>query len=89
MNSLTDRVPTATYADGRVSVTLPSGVSFSFPIVGNWRLEDATLDQLNNMEVDDEGIHWPDIDEDLSFEGLLNGDWGQHIRRRQLAKVGV
>lgn len=85
MNSLADRVPTATYADGRVSVTLPSGVSFSFPIVGNWRLEDATLDQLNNMEVDDEGIHWPDIDEDLSFEGLLNGDWGQHIRRRQFA----
>ena len=85
MNSLTDRVPTATYADGRVSVSLPSGVSFSFPIVGNWRLEDSTLDQLNKMEVDDEGIHWPDIDEDLSFEGLLNGDWGQHIPRRQFA----
>ena len=85
MNSLTDRVPTASYADGRVSVSLPSGVSFSFPIAGNWRLEDATLDQLNNMEVDDEGIHWPDIDEDLSFEGLLNGDWGQHIRRRRFA----
>ena len=85
MNSLTDRVPTAEYADGRVSVTLPSGVFFSFPIVGNWRLEDATLDQLSNMEVDDEGIHWPDIEEDLSFEGLLNGDWGQHIRRRQFA----
>ena len=85
MNSLTDKVPTARYADGRVLVSLASGVSFSFPIVGNWRLEDATLDQLNNMEVDDEGIHWPDIDEDLSFEGLLNGDWGQHIRRRQFA----
>ena len=85
MNSLTDRFPTARYADGRVSVSLPSGVSFSFPIAGNWRLEDASLDQLSNMEVDDEGIHWPDIDEDLSFEGLLNGDWGQHIRRRQLA----
>ena len=85
MNSLTDRVATARYADGRVSVTLSSGVTFSFPILGNWRLEDATLDQLNNMEVDDEGIHWPDIDEDLSFEGLLKGDWGQHIRRRHFA----
>lgn len=85
MNSLTDTHPTAMYADGRVSVLLPNGVSFSFPIVGNWRLEEATLDQLNNMEVDDEGIHWPDINEDLSFEGLLAGDWGQHIRRRQFA----
>ena len=85
MNTLIDKDPTALYADGRVSVSLPNGISFSFPIAGNWRLEDATLDQLNNMEVDDEGIHWPDIDEDLSFEGLLNGDWGQHIRRRQHA----
>ena len=85
MNTSTDKVPVASYADGRVSVSFPNGVSFSFPIVGNWRLEDATLEQLNNMEVDDEGIHWPDIDEDLSFEGLLSGDWGQHIRRRQYA----
>jgi len=83
MNSLTDKVPSASYSDGRVSVSLPNGISFSFPIVGNWRLEDATVDQLNNMEVDDEGIHWPDIDEDLSFEGLLNGDYGQNIRRRE------
>jgi len=81
MNSLTEKLPTATYSDGRVSVTLPNGVGFSFPVVGNWRLEEATLEQLNNMEVDEEGIHWPDIDEDLSFEGLLNGDWGQFIRK--------
>jgi len=85
MSSLTDKLPSATYAEGRIAVSLPNGVSFSFPIVGNWRLEDATVDQLNNMDVDDEGIHWPDLDEDLSFEGLLNGDWGQYIRRRQRA----
>jgi len=83
MNSLTDKMPTASYTDGRILVSLPSGVSFSFPIAGNWRLEEASSEQLNNMEVDDEGIHWPDLDEDLSFEGLLAGDWGQYIRRRQ------
>jgi len=22
-------------------------------------------------------IHWPDLDEDLSFDGLLRGDFGQ------------
>jgi len=81
MNSLTNKMPKASYSEGNVSVSFPNGVSFSFPIVGNWRLEEATLDQLNNMEVDEEGIHWPDIDEDLSFEGLLNGDWGQFIRK--------
>lgn len=80
MNS-SNELPTAKYREGRVYVSLPNGVSFSFPIVGNWRLEEATLDQLENMELDEDGIHWPEIDEDLSFEGLLRGDYGQFVRR--------
>lgn len=74
-------VPTAEYREGRVYVSLPTGVRFSFPIVGNWRLEEASLEQLENMEVDEDGIRWPDVDEDLSFEGLLRGDYGQFVRR--------
>jgi len=77
------QIADAAYWDGKVSVALPNGVAFSFPIAGNGRLEGGTVEQLNNMEVDDEGIHWPDLDEDLSFEGLLKGDWGQFIRPRQ------
>lgn len=40
------------------------------------RLIAATKDQLTNYELlgDGEGIHWPDIDEDLSVAGLLRGD---------------
>lgn len=83
MNS-SNELPAAEYREGRVYVSLPNGVSFSFPIVGNWRLEEATLDQLENMEVDEDGIHWPEIDEDLSFDGLLRGDYGQFISRHQL-----
>ena len=35
----------------------------------------ATPQQLNNFEFlgDGEGIHWPDLDEDLSVSGLLRG----------------
>lgn len=84
MNFSTD-IPSAEYREGRVYVSLPNGVSFSFPIIGNWRLEEATLDQLENMEVDEDGIRWPDIDEDLSFEGLLRGDYGQFVRPRQFS----
>jgi hypothetical protein len=29
------------------------------------------------VEVSPFGLHWPDLDEDLSFEGLLRGDFGQ------------
>lgn len=84
MNTLDDKMPLAHYSAGRIFVSLPHGVDFSFPIVGNWRLEQAPLDQLENIEVDEDGLHWPDLDEDLSFEGLLRGDYGQFVRRPSL-----
>ena len=33
--------------------------------------------QLNHIEISPFGVHWPDLDEDLSFDGLLNGNHGQ------------
>jgi len=81
MNSLAEAMPTAYYADGRIFVMLPHGINLSFPVEGNWRLEAASPNQLNDMELDDEGIHWPSLDEDLSYEGLLRGDYGQFVRR--------
>lgn len=68
------------FEDGRIVVRLGGGVLFSFPIAGNRLLEQATPEQLVNVEVDEEGMHWPDIDEDLSLAGLLRGDWGQFMR---------
>ena len=81
MNTLAETVRTAFFADSRIHVSLSDGGEFSFPIAGNWRLERATPNQLNNVEVDEDGLHWPDIDEDLSFAGLLRGDHGQHVRK--------
>ena len=81
MNTLTKKERNCFFADSRFHVTLPGGVAFSFPIAGNWRLENASHEQLNNVKVDDDGLHWPDIDEDLSFAGLLRGDYGQHVKR--------
>jgi hypothetical protein len=41
----------------------------------SWRLSDATPSQRNNFEFigDGIGIHWPDIDEDISIQGMLTG----------------
>lgn len=69
-----------TFEDGRISVWLGGGVLFSFPIAGNPRLENAAPEQLVHVEVDETGMHWPDIDEDLTLAGLLRGDWGQYVR---------
>lgn len=35
-------------------------------------LNGATMDQRKNFSVSRCGIHWPDIDEDLSFEGIFS-----------------
>lgn len=67
------------FEDGRIVVRLGGGVLFSFPIAGNPRLENATPEQLVHVEVDETGMHWPDLDEDLSLAGLLRGDWGQFM----------
>ena len=85
MNTLVSQTPRTHFNDGRIFMSFPNGVAFSFPISGNWRLERATQEQLENVEADDEGLHWPDIDEDLSFEGLLRGDYGQFARRPALS----
>jgi hypothetical protein len=70
-------VAAAVCKDGFVIVTMQSGLELRFPIAGNPRLACGTVAQLNNIEVSPFGLHWPDLDEDLSFRGLLAGDYGQ------------
>lgn len=77
MSTLADKVASALYQDGRIVVTMESGVEIRFPVAGNPRLSAGTPEQLNHIEVSPFGLHWPDLDEDLSFRGLLEGDYGQ------------
>ena len=78
MNVLDETTPSATYSDGFVSVVFAGGARLSFPVRGNPFLERGSAAQLANMKVSRFGIHWPDLDEDLSFEGLARGDFGQY-----------
>lgn len=56
-------------------VDLADGRRVSVPLVWFPRLLHATVEQRRNWELlgDGEGIHWPDVDEDLSVAGLLRG----------------
>ena len=65
------------YRDGQVIVAMESGVEIRFPVAGNARLAKGTPKQLNHVKVSPYGLHGPDLDEDLSFRGLLEGDYGQ------------
>ena len=60
---------------------MESGLEFAFPIAGNSRLESASDSQLDNIELSPFGLHWPDLDEDLSIRGILAGDYGQRLHR--------
>jgi hypothetical protein len=71
MNTLIDAPVTARHADGDIFVTMESGIEFSFPCSAYPRLAAATATERENMELSPMGIHWPDIDEDLSIRGLL------------------
>lgn len=77
MNTLADIARTAVYENGFVIVRMESGAEIRFPVAANPRLARGTARQLNCIEVSPFGLHWPDLDEDLSFRGLLEGDHGQ------------
>lgn len=56
----------ARLADGRV---------ISVPLAWSWRLSEATPQQRAHFRLigSGQGVHWPDVDEDISVEGMLHG----------------
>ena len=80
MNSLTTetRVPTATGArvtDDVLSVDLSDGRAISVPLAWFPRLSHGTREERDHWRLigSGQGIHWPDLDEDISVENLLGG----------------
>lgn len=59
----------------RLVVDLMDGRTIAVPLAWYPRLFNATPEQRAHWELAGGGyaIHWPDIDEDLSTEGLLRG----------------
>jgi hypothetical protein len=55
-------------------VTLADGRRIATPLDWCPRLKSATAQQRANFEIMSMGIHWPEIDEDLSIAGMLKGN---------------
>jgi hypothetical protein len=80
MNSLTADVPVPAVAGVRVTddqlfVELADGRTISAPLAWYPRLSHAAADERNHWRTtgSGQGIHWPDLDEDISVENLLLG----------------
>jgi hypothetical protein len=73
---VTDEMITAHLVDGRI---------ISVPLAWSWRLAAASPAQRRKYEIicDGEGVHWPDIDEDISAEGMLTGTPARPPRQKR------
>lgn len=69
------RVLDVRVSEDEISAILVDGRRISVPLAWSWRLSEATPEQRQNFQVigEGEGIHWPDVDEDISVEGMLGG----------------
>jgi hypothetical protein len=86
--SITDDALEAELSDGRTIIV---------PILWYPRLAYASADERGNYELigDGYGIHWPDLDEDISVENLLRGQKSSEsqeslrrwLQERQIASV--
>ena len=70
-----ERVEAVAFTGGYLEVSLKDGRRISVPLHWFPRLTHASAAELVNWQVcgGGYGIHWPDLDEDVSTEGLLRG----------------
>jgi hypothetical protein len=69
------RIASVSVTDDEIKASLVDGRTISVPLVWSWRLASATPEQRQKYEIigSGQGIHWPDVDEDISADGMLNG----------------
>jgi hypothetical protein len=70
-----ERVADVEVTEDELRVRLMDGQTISVPLVWYPRLLNASVEQRNNWQIigGGHGLHWEDVDEDLSTEGLLRG----------------
>jgi hypothetical protein len=70
-----ERVRDVHFTVDTLAVDLSDGRTIIVPLTWYPRLLEATVDQRAHWKISGTGygIHWPEIDEDLSTEGLLRG----------------
>jgi uncharacterized protein YegP (UPF0339 family) len=72
------------FTDDDLVVTLADGRTLSAPLVWYPSLLNASEEERNDWRLigDGEGIHWPQLDEDLSATGLLRGLRAPEVSRQ-------
>ena len=66
------------YENDMICIQLSDKREIRFPVYLNTKLKNATDSQRNNIEIicNGTGLHWPDLDEDLTVTGIFEGRYG-------------
>lgn len=69
------RIREVSVSNEAITAYLADGRTVSVPLSWSWRLSEATPEQRQRFEVlgSGQGIRWPELDEDISAEGMLFG----------------
>ena len=80
VNIFEPRLKNIRITNDEIVAHLTDGRTISVPLAWSWRLSEATADQRQNYSIigDGHGVHWPEIDEDISVEGMLYGTPAHH-----------
>lgn len=71
-------VSEAWYENGMICMKMSDSKEIRFPVELNKKLREANDKQRNKIEIicSGTGLHWPDLDEDLSVTGIMEGRYG-------------
>ena len=72
---INSRIKNIEWSEDALVVDLNDGRTISVPVMWYPRLLHGTIKERNNWRLisNGEGIHWPDLDEDISIENIIAG----------------
>ena len=85
------RIKSVEVTDDVITAHLTDGRTISVPLAWSWRLSDATPEERQHFEIigSGQGVHWPDVDEDISVKGMLMGIPARRPQRAQVTPSHV
>ena len=75
------RATSVRFDDDQMWVELDDGRTLGIPLAWYPRLRHGTPDQRNQVMISPSGLHWEELDEDISIAGLIAG-------RRDMTRMG-
>ena len=76
------KVEKAWYENEMICMILSDKKEILFPVYLNEKLRNAKHSQVSNIEIicGGTGLHWPDLDEDLSIAGIIEGRFQSNLK---------